>query len=409
MNWICDRSRDFGGALEAVQLYIVGFTTNFYTLRAERCRFGLAILFATGPTFEVMSAQPTLIDPAVAEEPFFWGVDVGGTGIKFGLVDNAGQTIAFERILTEEARGPQAAVDRLATALQSHEQRLSESSGISVAEHIAGIGLGTPGSMDLPAGMLVEPPNLPNWWHFPIRDALATATNRTVTFINDANAAAYGEFWLGTGRQHKSMILLTLGTGVGGGVIVDGQLINGINSFGSECGHILVDSDDDARLCVWGGGRGHLEAYASASAVVERTRERLRQGGPLASASPLSGTLGGSDSELTAKKVYEAALAEDPLAIEIVDETARWLGIGITTLVHTVDPGLVVLGGAMDFGGPDSAVGNRFLARIREEFRERTFSNVFAGTTIDFALLGGDAGYLGAAGYARRNYFQSND
>lgn len=356
-----------------------------------------------------MTAHPRLIDPASAKEPFFWGVDVGGTGIKFGLVDDLGQTIAFERILTEEARGPQAAIDRLGKALQKHEEDISAASGIRIAEHIAGVGLGTPGSMDLPAGVLVEPPNLPNWWHFPIRDALSKAVGRRVTFINDANAAAYGEFWLGTGRSHQSMILLTLGTGVGGGVIVDGELVNGINSFGSECGHILVDSDDDARLCVWGGGRGHLEAYASASAVVERTRERLRAGGTLASSSPLTGTLGGNDSELTAKKVYEAALAEDPLALEIVDETARWLGIGITTLVHTVDPGLVVLGGAMDFGGPDSPVGVRFLGRIREEFRQRTFSNVFEGTTIDFALLGGDAGYLGAAGYARRSYLQKQN
>jgi glucokinase len=347
-----------------------------------------------------MSSNPTLIELDRAQEPFFWGVDVGGTGIKFGLVDDLGQTLSFQRIATEEHRGPQSAVDRLALALAEHEKRL----GDSVRKAIAGIGLGTPGSMDLPRGMLIEPPNLPNWWHFPIRESLQTATGRQVTFINDANAAAYGEFWLGTGREHHSMILLTLGTGVGGGIIVDGELVNGVNSFGSECGHILVDSDEDARLCVWGGGRGHLEAYASASAVVERTREQLRAGGALAKQSSLRGVLGGNDSELTAKKVFESALQNDGLALAIIDETARWLGIGITTLVHTIDPGLVVLGGAMDFGGPNSPVGLRFVAGIREEFRRRTFTNVFEGTTIDFASLGGDAGYLGAAGYARRNF-----
>jgi glucokinase len=250
--------------------------------------------------------------------------------------------------------------------------------------------------------MLVEPPNLPNWWNFPIRDAVSRATGRQVAFLNDANAAAYGEFWLGTGREHDSMILLTLGTGVGGGVIVDGELINGINSFGSECGHIIVDSAPDARLCVWGGGRGHLEAYASASAVVLRTRDRLRSGGAEAASSRLSGSLGGSNSELTAKKVYEAALDGDALALEIIDETGFWLGVGVATLVATIDPGLVVLGGAMDFGGRDSPIGRRFVERIRGEFTRRTFSNVVAGTTIDFAKLGGDAGYLGAAGYARR-------
>lgn len=360
------------------------------------------------PPFDPMSANPTLIHPSAAKPPFFWGVDVGGTGIKFGLVDDLGQTIAFERIPTEEAMGPQAAVDRLAIALKKHEQAVQGEVRFDISGEIKGLGLGTPGTMDLPAGMLVDPPNLPNWWHFPIRDAVANAVGRKVTFINDANAAAYGEFWLGTGQNHDSMVLLTLGTGVGGGVIVDGQLVNGINSFGSECGHIIVDSSEDARLCVWGGGRGHLEAYASASAVVERTREQLRSGGALVAGSPLSGTLGGSDSELTAKKVYEAALVGDPLALNIIDETARWLGVGVTSIIHTVDPGLVVLGGAMDFGGRDSPIGLRFLQGIRDEFQQRTFSHVYAGTTIDFALLGGDAGYLGAAGYARKNHLQNN-
>lgn len=345
-----------------------------------------------------MSDSPHLIEPRSAQPPFFWGIDVGGTNIKLGLVDDNGQTLAYARVSTEENRGPQAAVDRMVAKLKDLQSELNA----DVAAKIVRIGLGTPGSMDLSAGMLVEPPNLPNWWHFPIRDAVAQATGLPVSFINDANAAAYGEFWLGAGRSHPSMILLTLGTGVGGGIIIDGHLVNGVNSFGSECGHILVDSAEDARLCVWGGGRGQLEAYASASGVVERTRDRLRAGGPEAAASRLGGLLGGSDTELTARKVYEEAEQGDALALEIIDETAWWLGIGITTFVHTLDPGLVVLGGAMDFGGPDSPVGIRFLKGIREEFHRRTFENVYVGTTIDFATLGGDAGYLGAAGYARQ-------
>ena len=219
-----------------------------------------------------------------------------------------------------------------------------------------------------------------------------------VSFLNDANAAAYGEYWLGSAQGDDSMILLTLGTGVGGGVVVDGELVNGVNSFGSECGHIIVDPSPTARLCVWGGGRGQLEAYASASAVVQRTRERLTEG----VSSTLAGHLGGGDSELTAHTVYLAAVEGDQLANEIIDETAYWLGVGITTLVATVDPGDIVLGGAMDFGGSNCSVGKRFLDRIVNEFKQRTFENVFEGTRIQFAVLGGDAGYLGAAGYARK-------
>ncbi len=342
-----------------------------------------------------MSEHLPLIPVNEAADPLFWGVDIGGTNIKLGLVDDSGQTLAYERIPTEESQGPQAAVDRMAQTLRGVEQSL----GLS-PEQISRVGLGSPGSMDLPRGLLLEPPNLPTWWQFPIRDALATAVDRPVSFINDANAAAYGEYWLGTGRGHSSMILLTLGTGVGGGIIVNGELVNGVNSFGSECGHILVNSAADAQLCVWGGGRGQLEAYASASAVVQRTRQRLTEG----AASQLSGLLGGGNSELTAKKVFHAAEAGDSLALEIIDETARWLGIGITTLVHTLDPGLVVLGGAMNFGGNASPVGRRFIEAVREEFRSRTFDNVYAGTQLDFASLGGAAGYLGAAGYARHQF-----
>ena len=323
--------------------------------------------------------------------PYFWGVDIGGTGIKLGLVDNQGHTVAFENAPTRESEGAQAAVDRVGDLVESIEEKLG------VEGKVPAIGLGAPGPMDLQKGTLVEPPQLPSWWGFNLVSAFKDRLKRPVEFLNDANAAAYGEFWLGSGKNESSMLLLTLGTGVGGGIIVDHELINGVNSFGSECGHILVDSSPKAQVCGWGGGRGQLEAYASATGVVIRTRQRLTEGAK----SVLSGSLGGSDSELTAKRVYEAALAGDALALEIVDETARWMGIGVTTLIHTLDSGKVVLGGAMNFGGADCRIGQRFLDGIRAEFKSRTFANVYDGTTIQFATLGSSAGYLGLAGYAR--------
>lgn len=145
-------------------------------------------------------------------------------------------------------------------------------------DSIARLGLGTPGSMNISEGMILEPPNMPHWRNYPIRDALAEACGKPVSFANDANAAAYGEFWIGSGRNHTSMIMLTLGTGVGGGIIVEGKSIDGNNSFGSECGHIVVDSSAEARECAWGGGRGELEAYASASAVVRNAQEKTGYG-----------------------------------------------------------------------------------------------------------------------------------
>ena len=310
-----------------------------------------------------MSESPELIPVDKASKPFFWGVDIGGTGIKIGLVDDKGKTLAYEKLPTREPEGPTAAMQRVAAVLLDFDEQLGLNEGA-----VAGIGLGAPGPMDLPNGTLVAPPQLPTWWGFGIRDSLSRLTGLPVAFVNDANAAAYGEFWLGTGEKASSMVLLTLGTGVGGGIIVEGELVNGVNSFGSECGHIVVDPSPTAQLCAWGGGRGQLEAYASASGVVMRTRQRLTEG----AASSLSGLLGGGDSELTALRVYEAAVAGDSLALAVIDDTARWLGIGITTLVHTMDPGVIVLGGAMDFGGPGDKIGERFLNAIREEVRRRT-------------------------------------
>lgn len=327
--------------------------------------------------------------------PCTWGIDIGGTNIKCGLVDHEGETVAFEQIPTQHADGPQAAVERIAEVIERTEQECQD------MDRPHAIGLGAPGPMDLPRGLLVAPPQLPSWWDFPIVEQLSRVTSRDVVFLNDANAAAYGEFWLGSGAQQSSMILLTLGTGVGGGIIIENELVNGVNSFGSECGHILVDSAPDARLCDWGGGRGQLEAYASATAVVSITKKRLPEVPESSLYQYLDET--NADGDLTSLRIYQAAVQGDALALSIIDGTARWLGIAITTLVHTIDPGHVVLGGAMDFGGINCPIGQRFIERIREEFRQRTFPNVFEGTQISFATLGGNAGYLGAAGYARKN------
>lgn len=332
-----------------------------------------------------------------ASGPFFLGVDVGGTNIKLGLLSDDGKTLAFESIQTNEPDGPRAAVERSAAACLELVHRV----GIDL-HAVAGIGLGTPGPMCLKRGMLLEPQNLPSWFDFPIRDALAEATGRPVSFINDANAAAFGEFWVGSGTDCESLALITLGTGVGGGIISEGMLINGVNSFGSEIGHVIVDCRPDARLCVWGGGRGHLEAYASASAVVAIAKERL-----LAGATSQLNKQAADIGKVTAKGIYEAAVEGDAFALQLVDETAFYLGVGVTNMVHTCDPGRVVLGGAMNFGGQACPIGQRFLKAVIDEFKRRTFPNVFAGTKIGFATLGGDAGYIGAAGIARQSYQES--
>lgn len=341
-----------------------------------------------------MTSQP-IIPLSQSQAPYFAGVDIGGTSIKIGIVDDHGRTLGFEAIQTCEADGGPKAIQRCAETIKSIGSKI----GVSLGD-IARIGMGSPGTLCLKQGMLIDPPNLPHWHNFKIKSELENVSQRPVAFINDANAASFGEFWIGAGSQHDSLALLTLGTGVGGGIILDGNMINGNNSFGGECGHLVIDCSPNARLCVWGGGRGHLEAYASASAVAARAEEGLRAG----STSSLTSILLNGKT-ITAKRVYEAACAGDEFSLKIIDETGFYLGAGIASLVHAVDPGLVVLGGAMDFGGKNSPVGQRFLAKIRDEFRQRTFTHVFDGTTIDFATLGSDAGYIGAAGTARKEHY----
>jgi glucokinase len=325
-----------------------------------------------------------------SERPYFVGIDVGGTNTKIGIVDNRGLTLAFQSIPTLEEKGPEDLVER---ACQTLDELVIEL-GVSHSD-LAALGVGTPGPMDIPRGMILDPTNLPHWRHYPIRDRLSKLSGLPVSFTNDANAAAYGEYWVGSGREFDSLIVLTLGTGVGGGIIVKGRAIEGVNSFGAECGHIIIDSRPDARLCVWGGGRGELEAYASASAVVQQAQLLLDEGRE----SSISKRIAAGE-ELTTLMLSEEAENGDALALDVILETATFLGVGIVTLVHTIDPGAVILGGAMNFGGTETEVGRKFLERVTAEFRSRAFA-VVANTKIDYASLGGDAGYIGAAGIAR--------
>jgi glucokinase len=252
--------------------------------------------------------------------------------------------------------------------------------------------------MDIPKGILIKPTNLKDWNYFPIRDRVAHYCGLPVTFANDANAAAYGEFWVGSGRDFHSMVLFTLGTGIGSGVIIGDLSIDGENSHGAECGHIIIDCSDNARMCGCG-QRGHLEAYCSATAVIKRIHEALEAGRQ----SSLKQRLGQCH-DLTPKLLAHEAEAGDALSLEIIAETAKYLGIGIVNLMHTIDPNGVLLGGAMTFGGKETTLGRQFLGWIKEEVARRAFPVLAERTVIDFASLGGDAGYIGAAGMARLDH-----
>jgi glucokinase len=345
-----------------------------------------------------MAHSRQFVPLAQARSPFFVGVDVGGTNIKLGVVDDEGRPMSWTSIATDAERGPRDAVGRTSKAI---EQVVAEA-GLE-KQKIARVGLGSPGTMDVAQGILLEPGNLPGWWHFPLRDALSQACGLPVTFANDARSAAYGEYWVGSGRVFHSMILFTLGTGVGGGIVIGDLLVEGEHSAGSELGHLLIDYHDEARECSCG-KRGHLEAYAAAPAVIKRTEETLKTG----RTSSLSKRID-SGEELTPKMIDDEARRGDELSLEVILDTARYLGIGIASAMHAIDPNGVVIGGAMTFGEHEAPTGRKFIERVKQEVALRALPALPAQTTIDFAMLGGDAGFIGVAGLARRDYLQKQN
>ncbi len=331
--------------------------------------------------------------------PLFAGVDVGGTNVKIGIVDSEGRIVADTKFPTLPNESPDIAL------IQAREEfdQLVQPTGM-VWGDVAAIGLGTPGPMDLHNGIILTPTNLPGWHGFPIRSRLAEILERPVTYANDAGAAAFGEFWVGGGRAYQSMVLFTLGTGVGGGIIINDISIDGANSHGAELGHIVIDTGPNARICGCG-QRGHLEAYSSASALVDRTREAM--GDPKVGSQTTLRKQIGEASPLSALMISDAAAAGDRLALQMVSETAVYLGRGIAQLAHIIDPAIFVLGGAMNFGGTESELGRRFLSDIATEVRKLVFPVLGDRLVVKFAKLGSEAGFVGAAGLAKAEYNRS--
>ncbi|RMG03050.1 MAG: ROK family protein, partial [Planctomycetota bacterium] len=204
-----------------------------------------------------------------AEAPFFVGIDLGGTNIKAGVVDDRGRVLWRDQVPTYVERGPNDGARRIGELIK----RAIAEVGVSDDE-VGGVGLGSPGTMDIPGGKLVVPANLKGWEHFPIRDEVSKVCGRPVVFANDATAAAFGESWVGAGKQFDSLILLTLGTGIGCGIVIGDMLLDGQHSHGGEYGHTVIDCRPDAPTCSCG-RRGHLEAFASATAVTRRAKAAL--------------------------------------------------------------------------------------------------------------------------------------
>ncbi len=323
-------------------------------------------------------------------EPIYLGIDIGGTTTKIGLVTDSGHVLSQLTSPLPFDSGRETAIEALFDAVN----RCLQQAGLS-ASQCQGIGVAAPGTLDLQAGVILHPFNVPDWKDLPLRDLVSQEFGLPAVLQNDANAAALGEYWCGTARDVESLMFWTLGTGIGGGIILNGRILSGAHSHAGECGHMILQMEGGPRSEF--GIHGALELYAGARALVQRAERALNSGARSSLRSIRD------ERQLTAIAISDAALAGDELARRLVLETARYLAYGTVNIIHILNPEMVVIGGAMTFGQLESEIGREFLEQVRTTVKSIAFPIPAERTRIEFASLGKDAGFIGAAGCIRQH------
>lgn len=304
------------------------------------------------------------------------GIDLGGTDTKFGLVDSSGRLLAKAKFPTCAHLGFEAVIEQVAQNAQE----------VIAHQKVLGVGMGVPGPMNSAEGIVYEAPNLPGWENVPVRDRLQQLLGLPVVLHNDANAAAFGEFWAGAGQGCRNMVLFSLGTGVGGGLIIDGKLYTGPDDTAGELGHMTIDYNGRPCNC---GSRGCLEAYASATAIRRIVREGLEAGVTTSLRIPA-----GEEETFGARIVYEAALNGDEFARRVLHDVGMALGVAAASVINVLNPERIIYSGAL------IGAGEFIFGPLRQYARARAFRRPAARAEILIAQLGADAGIIGAAGLA---------
>ncbi|HUJ16409.1 MAG TPA: ROK family protein [Nitrospirota bacterium] len=302
------------------------------------------------------------------------GVDLGGTNLRVALLSADGEIIVKKKEVTRSSEGWKTVVAQLVENIERLREVAVER-GLSVAA----VGVGAPGVIKMEKGIVVKSPNFPDWNNLPLRELLEKALQVPVIIENDANAAALGEQWRGAGRGINSMILLTLGTGVGGGIVLDSRIWQGADGMAGEIGHMTLIPDGRQCGC---GNTGCLEMYASARGIVLSYREALLQTGTSQAA------------EVTSAQIYKAARDGDSVARSVMKDMGRMLGIGIASLINIFNPQMIVIGGGV------KDAWELFIGSTREEVMRRAFQVPAERTEIVPSMLGDDAGIVGAAATA---------
>ena len=318
-----------------------------------------------------------------ARQQYIIGVDLGGTNIVAGAMTVDGSRhLNVRSIPTNAALGDEGVADRMVTLVEGVILDTMRETGIFRSDFI-GVGVGAPGPLDRERGIVLVAPNL-GWLNFPLRDRIHDRLSLPTTLDNDANCATFGEWWQGAARGGRNVIGLTIGTGIGGGLILEGALFHGASDMAGEIGHTTIDLNGRHCKC---GNYGCLEAYASGPAIATRAREVLVRE---ESASMMPQMVGGKLDTITAQTVYDAAKAGDQVANEIVRDTARYLGAGIANLLNTFNPDTVVVAGGV------TAAGDALFLPLRAEVRRRAFMPAVRAVRIVSGTLPGSAGVVGA-------------
>lgn len=330
---------------------------------------------------------------ASSEKRWIVGVDLGGTNIGVGLVPiEGGEVLGFQVQPTESNRGPKFVVDRIVEMVEGAITRVLDEVG-GVRGDIAGVGIGSPGPLDRSAGMVINTPNL-GWRNFPLRDLIANAVHLPATLDNDANCATYGEWWLGAAKGVDTVVGLTLGTGIGGGIVLDGRIYHGVSDVAGEIGHMTIDSTGRRCKC---GNYGCMEAYASGPAIALRAIEGIEAGIETILIDMVDGRL----EDITAATVYEGVVAGDDYATEVMKDTAKFLGTGIASLINILNPEMIVISGGV------TRAGEHLFPPLRAEVRRRAFRSAAERCDIVSGELPGTAGVIGAAAVFKLETFGS--
>ena len=311
-------------------------------------------------------------------------IDLGGTKILTAVINSQGKMLSRDHSITPASEGYEAVIQSI---LESAHRAL-EQADVAISE-LSAIGVGAPGLSNPETGILFTSPNLPGWQDIPLRDVMKERLGKKTFLINDANAAAMGEFYFGAARGVRNFIYITLSTGIGGGIVIDGKIYSGAIGAAGEVGHMTIDDDGPICNC---GNRGCWETLASGTALARVARHRIKEGVTTSILEYAEGDV----EKVTAQVIHSAAEQGDSLAKELIARTGYYVGVGLVNLINIFNPELIVIGGGL------SNIGDMLLKPAFRVAGERAYKEAFGAVRFASAGLGRNSGVLGAAAFALR-------